>query len=113
MDHILDAKNKVLGRFASEIARLLQDKESPKFERHLSIGPKVIIKNVKELVVTVKKSEQKYYHRHTGYMGHLKSTKYSEAFKKNPAWVLRHAVMGMLPKNYLSDRRIKRLVIEE
>jgi len=105
MDYNIDAKNKRLGRLASEIAVILQNKGGKE-------TPKITVKNAGQIVVTGKKSMQKRYYRHTGYMGHLKEKKYSEAFSKNPSWVLRHAVRGMLPKNFLRDKKLKKLIIE-
>ena len=73
----------------------------------------MIVKNIRFLRVSGKKADQKTYYRHTGYMGHLKSKTYKEAFAKNPEWVLRHAVLGMLPKNFLRSRRIKLMIFEK
>ncbi|HEY4523818.1 MAG TPA: 50S ribosomal protein L13 [Candidatus Paceibacterota bacterium] len=111
MIYEIDAKNKPLGRLASEIAHLLQDKNSPKYEQRLPGENRVLVINVHEIKVTGKKADQKIYYRHTGYMGHLKEKTFKQAFAK-PAWVLRHAVRGMLPKNFLIDRRMKRLEIK-
>lgn len=111
MEHIIDAKNRPLGRVATEIAHLLQDKNSPKYEQRLPGENQVLVVNVGDIKVSGKKADQKIYYRHTGYMGHLKEKTYKQAFA-NPAWVLRHAVRGMLPKNFLIDRRMKRLTIK-
>lgn len=111
MYYEIDAKNKMLGRLATEIAHLLQDKNSVKYEQRLPGENRVVVMNVSEIKVTGKKADQKIYYRHTGYMGHLKEKTFKQAFA-NPAWVLRHAVRGMLPKNFLTDRRMKRLVIK-
>lgn len=112
MDKIIDAKNKHLGRLAAEIAHFLQGKHNVKYEKHIPGEGRVIVRNAREIKISGNKADQKIYYRHTGYMGHLKETKYKAAFEKNPAWVLKHAVAGMLPKNFLRDRRLKRLVIE-
>lgn len=111
MYYEIDAKNKPLGRLASEIAHLLQDKNSPKYEQRLTGENRVLVVNVGAMKVTGRKADQKIYYRHTGYMGHLKKKTFKQAFA-NPAWVLRHAVRGMLPKNFLIDRRMKRLEIK-
>lgn len=113
MDYFIDAKNKKLGRLASEIALLLQGKNASAFEGRRAGEGRVVVKNVAHVVVSGRKAERKIYYRHTGYMGHLKERKYKDIFTKNPAWVLRHAVRGMLPKNSLRDKRLKRLVIEQ
>lgn len=111
-DHIFDAKSKPLGRLASEIAHVLQGKHSVKYAKNISGEGRVIVKNIKDLMVTGKKAEQKIYYRHTGYMGHLKEKSYKQAYAANPGWILKHAVLGMLPKNFLRAKRIKRLIIE-
>ena len=111
-DYIIDAKSKPLGRLATEIAHMLQGKHSVKYDKRLPGEGRVIVKNINDLRVTGKKAEQKVYYRHTGYMGHLKEKSYAQAFAKNPAWILKHAVLGMLPKNFLRAKRIKRLIIE-
>lgn len=105
MDYVIDAKNKRLGRLASEIALILQGKRN-------NGNSRVVVKNIQKISVSGKKAEQKIYYRHTGYLGHLREEKYSDAFLKNPSWVLRHAVRGMLPKNFLRDKILKKLIIE-
>ena len=112
MDFIIDAKNRPLGRVSTEIALLLQGKHTPKYEPNRSGSDRVLVKNIKDIKVTGNKYEGKVYYRHTGYMGHLKEATYRQKFEKNPAWVLRHSVRGMLPKNFLRSKRLKRLVIE-
>ena len=109
---IIDAKNQKLGRLASKIAVLLQNKEGVDYEPRLKGENKVIVKNIKSLELSGKKGDQKIYYHHTGYMGHLREKTYNEAFKADPSWVLKHAVKGMLPKNRLQDKRLKQLVIE-
>ncbi|MFA5386211.1 MAG: 50S ribosomal protein L13 [Candidatus Paceibacterota bacterium] len=112
MDYTIDAKNKKLGRLASEIAIILQGKKTPKYEPRLDLDFKVTVKNIDKLDINAKKFETKIYKHHTGYIGHLKERTLKVAFEKSPAWVLKHAVSGMLPKNRLLAKRIKRLVIE-
>jgi large subunit ribosomal protein L13 len=112
-EYILDAKNQRLGRLASKIALLLQAKNSAAYNPRLEGDTKVIVKNIKEIELSGKKAEQKIYYRHTGYMGHLKEIKFKEQFAKNPGSVLRHAVLGMLPKNRLAAKRLKKLIIEQ
>ena len=112
MDYYFDAQNKILGRLASEIAKILQGKHRPTFEPRLEGKDRIIVRNASKIKVSGKKSEQKIYYRHTGYVGHLKKMKYSEKFEKSPAEVLRRAVYMMLPKNKLRAKRIKRLKIE-
>ena len=110
---IIDAKKQRLGRLAVKIATLLQNKESVNYEPRLEGDNKVIVKNIQDMEISGNKAEQKIYYRHTGYMGHLREKTYKEIFAKDPAWVLRHAVSGMLPKNRLQAKRLKRLIIEK
>lgn len=109
--HIIDAKNQPLGRLASKIAILLRGKHKPNWQPHLDMGDIVIVKNVDKIKFTGKKFEKKVYHHHTGYLGGLKETPLWRLFQKDPFVVLRKAVWGMLPKNKLRKRMIKRLKI--
>jgi len=113
MDYIIDAKNKKLGRLASEIAVILQGKKNPQYEPRHPGFDRVIVKNAKQIVLSGKKESQKVYFRHSGPLGHLKEKKFKDVFQRNPVWVLRHAVNLMLPKNRLRARRMKRLIIEQ
>lgn len=113
MEYTIDAKNKSLGRIASEIAVILQGKKSADYEPRLGGKDKVLVKNVDGIVLTGRKEEQKIYYRHTGYMGHLKQETAKEVIaKKGKKELLRRAVSRMLPKNRLANDRIKRLIIE-
>jgi len=109
MDHVVDAKNKRLGRIASEIAIILQGKKSAKYEPRL-VGDRVLVKNFSGFTVTGRKLTQKLYHRHTGYMGHLKTKRLEEVIAQDPRKVLREAVRKMLPKNFLNQRRLNNLI---
>ncbi len=109
---IIDAKNEKLGRLASKISSILQGKDKVSYEARLEGGNTVTVKNIRLIEVTGRKAAQKIYYHHTGYMGHLKEKTYAEAFAKDPKWVLRNAVRGMLPKNRLQAKRLKQLVIE-
>lgn len=110
--HQIDAEGKILGRLATEIAILLRGKYKKDFVPYLDMGDFVTVKNVKKIRVTGKKAEQKKYYRHSGYLGGLKETSFKKIFEKNPALVLKKAVFGMLPKNKLRAKQIKRLKIE-
>jgi len=113
MDYTIDAKNKRLGRLASEIAVILQGKKNPNYEPRLQGEDKVFVKNFKEISVSGKKLQQKKYYRHTGHIGHLKEERLEEVMKKDPQRVLREAVRKMLPKNTLNKRRLKNLIFME
>jgi len=110
--HTIDATGKVLGRLAAQIAILLRGKHKPDFVPYKDMGDFVVVKNVGKLKITGKKMEQKKYFRHTGYLGGVKEISLKQLFKENPAEVLRKAVFGMLPKNKLRAKMIKRLKIE-
>lgn len=110
--HIIDATGKVLGRLAAEVALLLRGKHKPSFYPHKDEGDFVIVKNVEKMRFTGKKMEKKIYYRHSGYMGGLKTTPLKRIFKKDPGKVLKIAVWGMLPKNRLRAKMIKRLKTE-
>jgi large subunit ribosomal protein L13 len=108
----IDATGKSLGRLASEIALKLQGKHLPGFRRNAILGPKIRVINLKRVRFTGKKFSKKIFYRHTGYIGHLRKEKLSALWEKKPQEVLRHAVKGMLPKNKLRPRMLKRLLIE-
>jgi len=110
-EHVIDAKGETLGRVATRAATLLQAKDSPSYAPN-KVGNKVTIQNASLVKVTGKKAEQKIYYRHMGKPGHLKKTTYKNAFAKNPEWVVRHAVSGMLPKNRLRSERLKMLTFK-
>lgn len=110
--HIIDATNKVLGRLASEIAILLRGKHKPNFVPFQDMGDFVIVKNVEKLKITGRKIEQKKYFRHSGYLGGEKFISLKKVFEENPAQVLKKAVFGMLPKNKLRKKMIKRIKFE-
>ncbi len=110
--HIIDATGKVLGRLVSEIAILLRGKHKPDFVPYKDRGDFVIVKNVEKIRLTGKKMENKKYYHHTGFLKGLKEIPLRTVFKKNPADVLRKAVYGMLPKNKLRAKQIKRLKTE-
>lgn len=107
--HTIDATNKTLGRLASEIAILLRGKHKPDFAPYKDIGDFVVVKNIDRIKISGKKLEKKKYYRHSGYLGGLKEIPLKKLFKESPAEVLRKAVYGMLPKNKLRERVIKRL----
>ena len=110
--HDIDASTMVLGRLASKVAILLQGKHKPSFQRHLDMGDFVGVENISKVMITGKKMEDKFYYRHSGYIGKLKKESLKSLLKRNPKAVLIEAVMGMLPKNRLRAKMIKRLTIK-
>lgn len=119
MDHVLpmeyhiDAKNKVLGRVATEIALILQGKKSASYEPNRVSADKVFVKNYDMIRVTGNKGTDKIYYQHTGYVGHLKEKNFEQKMAQDPKWVLRRAVRKMLPRNFLTQKRIKNLIFIE
>jgi large subunit ribosomal protein L13 len=111
--HTIDATNKVLGRLAVEISLLLRGKNKPGFAPHKNEGDFVVVTNVDKLKFTGKKLNQKVYYHHSGYLGGLKEIPLKKLYSERPAEVLRKAVMGMLPKNRLRAKTIKRLKIQK
>ena len=108
----IDAKNKSLGRIATEIAIVLQGKNNPDFRPEKEGSETVEVENLKKIKINDKKFEKKIYYRHTGYPGGIKKITLKELFEKKPEEVLRKAVLGMLPKNKLQKKRIKRIIIK-
>jgi large subunit ribosomal protein L13 len=109
--HVIDASGKVLGKLATEAAKLLMGKHKPTFSRHLDTGDFVVIINADKVRFTGKKEEQKLYYRHSGYAGGLKSTTLGEMMESNPARVVERAVKGMLPRNRLGAKMLKKLKV--
>lgn len=109
--HTIDAANKVLGRVACEIATLLRGKHKADFKPYKDIGDFVVVKNAGKIRLTGEKIEKKFYYHHTGYLGGLKKTPLKKIFGANPGKILKKAVFGMLPKNKLRAKQIKRLKI--
>lgn len=107
--HLVDAKGKILGRLASEIANLISGKTKINYVPYLDQGDFVVVTNAKDIVVTGKKINQKKYIRHSGYRGGLKVETFSQLSKRRPEEIIRHAVSGMLPKSKLGDKMIAKL----
>ena len=109
--YVVDAQGKTLGRLASEIASILRGKHKPIYAPHLDCGDYVIVVNAEKVRVTGKKLDQKFYYRHSGYPGGLKSINLRDQLQRHPTRVLQAAVRGMLPKNRLGRAMRKKLKI--
>jgi len=109
--YVFDVKEKILGRAASEIARLLIGKAKPYFVRNLDCGDYVIVINAKDVVVSGRKEDQKTYYRHSGYPGGLRAETLKELRQRKPEDIIIHAVKGMLPQNKLRASMLKRLFV--
>jgi len=109
--HLVDAKDRVAGRIATQIASLLKGKHKRDFTPHIDMGDGVVCINADKIITTGKKTEQKYYKRYSGYPGGLKEERLEHLLKRKPTDVIRHAVKGMLPKNKLGRHMFKRLKV--
>jgi large subunit ribosomal protein L13 len=110
--HVIDATDQVLGRLATRVATLIRGKHRPTFTPHVDTGDFVIVVNADKVKLTGRKLEQKIYYRHSGYTGHLKSQTAGEVLSGPHAdRVVRNAVRGMLPKNNLGRKLIKKLKV--
>ncbi len=110
---VVDASGQTLGRLATRIAHMLRGKDQPTFTPNVDNGAGVIVINAAHIRVTGRKLEQKFYARHSGYPGGIRMTRLDEMLAKRPDRVIRLAVKGMLPKNSLGRRALKRLRVYE
>ena len=109
--YIIDAQKAVLGRLATKIATILKGKHKPSYQPHHDNGDYIVVINAKNVNVTGNKLNDKIYYKHTGYIGNMKKTPLSVALEKDPSFVIKNAVKGMLPKNPLGRDMIKKLKI--
>lgn len=109
--YLIDAKDKNLGRLCTEVAKILRGKNKPSFTPHLDCGDYVVIINADKIKVTGNKLKDKKYYRHSGYVGNLKVTNLEKMLEKSPEFVIRNAVKGMLPRNTLGRKMLKKLKI--
>jgi large subunit ribosomal protein L13 len=109
--YVVDASGAVLGRLASAVAARLRGKHNPLFTPHMDVGDFIVVINADKIKLTGKKWVQKLYHRHTGYIGGLKTVSARELLEKRPEELIRKAVKGMLPKNKLGSRLYTKLKV--
>ncbi len=109
--HLVDADGLVLGRMASEVARLLRGKHKPTFTPNLDTGDHVVVVNAAKIVLTAGKAERKLVYRHSGYPGGLKTRSYADWLEKDPAEAVRQSIVGMLPKNRLGRQMATKLKV--
>ena len=107
--YVIDAEGKVVGRLASEVAKILRGKNKPTFTPNVDTGDFVIVINTDKMVFTGNKLEDKIYRRHTGYIGNMKETQAKDMMSKDSTKVLMLAVKGMLPKNSLGRKMLTKL----
>jgi large subunit ribosomal protein L13 len=109
--YVVDAEGQTLGRLASKIAPILKGKHKPIYTPHLDCGDFVVVINADKIRVTGRKMDQKFYYRHSGYPGGIKGISLRDQLARHPERVVQSAVRGMLPKNKLGRRMIKKLKI--
>jgi large subunit ribosomal protein L13 len=108
---LVDAENRVLGRLATQIAMRLRGKHLPNFTPHVDIGDFIVVINAEKVQLTGRKWDQKVYYRHTGYMSGIRAITARKLNQDKPERMIRMAVWGMLPKNRLGRKLIKKLKI--
>jgi large subunit ribosomal protein L13 len=109
--HVVDAEGLVLGRLATEVARVLRGKHKPIFAPHLDTGDHVIVINASKIVMTSNKADTKMAYHHSGYPGSLRATSYADLLANNPEELVRRAVRGMLPKGTLGRQQLLKLKV--
>jgi len=107
--YVVDASGQTLGRFSSEVAKILRGKHKPIYSTFIDTGDHVIIINADKIKVSGKKLDQKTYKRNSGWIGGLKTTTMREMQNKKPEFIIEHAIRGMLPKNALGRKMYKKL----
>ncbi len=105
--YVVDAEGMVLGRLATEVAKIIRGKHKAMFTPHMDTGDNVIVINASKVKVTGRKAEQKRYFHHTGYMGHERFTPFAAMLEKHPERVIEKAVYGMLPKSALARQNLR------
>ncbi len=111
--HLIDAKDQILGRLSSEVAKKLIGKHKTYYTAHLDCGDYVVVINAKNIKTTGTKEQNKIYYRHSGFPGGLKSQTLSELRQKHPTRVIENSVKGMIPQNKLRTGRLNRLKVFE
>lgn len=109
--YVVDAEGQTLGRLASKIAPILKGKHKAIYSPHLDCGDFVVVVNADKVHVTGRKMDQKFYYRHSGYPGGIKSISLRDQLARHPERVVQAAVRGMLPKNKLGRQMIKKLKV--
>ena len=109
--YVVDAEGLVLGRMATEVARLLRGKHKPTFTPHLDTGDHVIVVNAAKVVLTAGKADKKMVYRHSGYPGGIKEQTYADLLRKRPEEAVRRTIKGMLPKNRLGRQMSSKLKV--
>jgi large subunit ribosomal protein L13 len=111
--HFMDANGKILGKFASDVSKILIGKHKAEYSPNVNTGDKVVVLNAKKIAVTGRKLDNKIYHRHTGYPSGVRSENLRDLLERRPTAAVRRAIRGMLPKNKLLKVRMRNLYIYE
>ncbi len=109
--HVVDAKDEVVGRLASRIARILMGKNKPSYTPHVDSGDGVIVINSAHVRVTGRKNEQKLYKNYSGFPGGLKERTFDRVMKEDPTYALKNAVKGMLPKSRMGSQMLTHFLV--
>lgn len=109
--YVVDAEGKTLGRLATQIASVLRGKRKPEYTPHVDTGDFVVVVNAAKIAVTGDKRRRKLYYRHSGYPGGLRSRTLEEMLERRPEEVIRKAVKGMMPRNRLASRQLRKLKV--
>ena len=109
--YVIDATDQILGRLATQVAHRLRGKHKPEYTPHVDTGDYIVVINAEKIRVTGAKLKDKIYHRHTGYIGNLKSESLEHLLERSPERVLERAVKGMLPRNPLGRQMFKKLKV--
>lgn len=109
--HLVDASNKSLGRVATQVVQFLIGKNKAIYTPYMDTGDNVVVVNAKRALLTGKKEKQKKYYRHSGYPGGLKTKTASQVRNEKPEHLMKHAIVGMMPKTKLGREMIKKLYI--
>jgi len=107
--YVVDARDQVLGRLATQIATVLRGKHKPTYSTHMDVGDYVVVVNAERVRLTGRKADQKEYFRHSGFMGGEKLIPFRRMLERRPEWVIERAVKGMLPKNTLGRQMAGKL----
>jgi large subunit ribosomal protein L13 len=107
--YVVDASGKTLGRLASQIALRLKGKHKADYSPHVDMGDHIVVLHAEKIAVTGNKLDDKFYHHHTGMLGHLKSIALGKLLQQHPERALEFAVKGMLPKTTLGRRMLRKL----
>ncbi len=108
---VVDASDLILGRMATRVADVLRGKDKPTYTPFMDMGDFIVIINAEKIKLTGLKEEQKIYYRHSGWMGGIKETSYAKMKETYPERIIMKAVKGMLPKNKLNDKILKKLKV--